>query len=650
MDYNINEFNNDYGDDFYNFINKRWLSDTNIPNDYQRWGTFQMLESTTLENIKNILEKSKITDDKFIKVLILYKQFNDIVNRSKNENYVLLSKIIKSINDQTSISSLFSLLIEYDIEYGINIPINFIIQSSFTNANYCILHLISGGLGLPDRDYYFLESKEEIRNKYIDFIKQYCMLFNIDIDPLTVFEIEKKLAEKSFNKQQKRNVDLINNTILFSQFISSHPNLKFLYKLFEKANKKPGQVNITNLEYMIYLNSIINTIELTQWKQYFIFHILLEFNFFLSVKVEQTYWNFYSQTLKGTLDMKSLCVRSIENTSLIIGELVGLLYVSKHFSSESKKVALDIVNVIKDELKQYLVNNDWMEQETKNKAIKKLEYMKIKIGYPDVIIKNYSLLDISSTHTLTQNILNAKKFHNKYLLANLYANIDRNKWYMNAHSINAYYSPNMNEIVFPAGILQEPFFSIKQDIAYNFGGFGMVIGHEITHGFDDEGSKFDADGNLNNWWSKNDFVKYKEKTDNIEKQYNQYTIENHQVNGKLTLGENIADIGGLSLSYNAFKKYMQCDKNKNRIYICYANQPSLNFTPEQKFFINFANVWKSKGRSQDIQQKILLDVHSPPIFRVNGSVRNIDAFYEVFNIKPTDKLYLKPEDRIKIWS
>lgn len=651
MEYNTNGFNNnddECGNNFYNFINKSWINETDIPNDYQRWGTFQHLEIKTQKNIKKLLEKSQITDDKFIKILILYNQFNDTIGRCKNENYILLKEIIKSINEQTSISSLFNLLIEYDIDFGVNIPINFIIQSSFKNANYNILHLTSGGLGLPDRDFYFIESKQEIRTKYIDFIKQYCNLFDIDVDPNKIFELEKKLAEKAFNKLQKRNIDLINNPTLFSQFIILHPNLKFLYKLFEKANKKPCQINITNIEYMIYLNDLINNIELNQWKQYFIFHVLLEFNIVLSNDIEQTYFNFYSTLLKGTLHMKPIWIRSIDNINLVIGEIVGLLYVNKHFSSESKKQALEIINVIKDELKQYLINNDWMEQETKNKAIQKLEYMKIKIGYPDIIKKNYSLLDISPTYTLTHNILNTKKFHNKYALDNLYETIDRDKWYMNAHSINAYYSPNMNEIVFPAGILQEPFFSIKQDIAYNFGGIGMIIGHEITHAFDDEGSKFDAHGNLNNWWSENDYAKYKEKTNGIEKQYNQFIIENNQVNGKLTLGENIADIGGLSLSYNAFLKYMQCQKNKNKIYINYSNQDTS--TPEQKFFINFANIWKSKGRKEDIQQRILLDVHSPPIFRVNGSIRNIDAFYKVFNIKPTDKLYLKPEDRIKIWS
>jgi len=227
----------------------------------------------------------------------------------------------------------------------------------------------------------------------------------------------------------------------------------------------------------------------------------------------------------------------------------------------------------------------------------------------------------------------------------LYEKLDREKWLMNAHAVNAYYSPNMNEIVFPAGILQEPFFSTNQDISYNFGGVGMVIGHEITHGFDDEGSKFDAYGNLNNWWTKNDFKKYEEKTKKIVDQYNKYQIDGHNINGELTLGENIADIGGLSLSFRAFKKYLHCLQTKNQVKINYDS----NLTDEQKFFVNFANIWKSKGRNEDVQQRILLDVHSPPIFRVNGSLRNITEFYEAFNINPTDKLYLNPDERVKIW-
>jgi predicted metalloendopeptidase len=343
--------------------------------------------------------------------------------------------------------------------------------------------------------------------------------------------------------------------------------------------------------------------------------------------------------------MKPQWIRTIENLNPIVGELIGLLYSRKFFKSNSKALALEIVNLIKDELREYLTNNDWMESETKKMALLKLNLMKIKIGYPDKITKNYSRLHILNTNTLIENILVAKSFYNQYILSSLYEKLDRDKWFMSAHSVNAYYSPNMNEIVFPAGILQEPFFSTKQDIAYNFGGFGVVIGHEITHGFDDEGSKYDGYGNLNNWWSKNDFLKYEEKTKKIVDQYNNYQIEGHNVNGQLTLGENIADIGGLSLSYRAFKKYLKCMQMKSQVKINY----DLNLTSEQKFFVNFANIWKSKGRLADIQQRILLDVHSPNIFRVNGTVRNIPEFYEAFNIKPTDKLYLSPDERVKIW-
>jgi putative endopeptidase len=347
--------------------------------------------------------------------------------------------------------------------------------------------------------------------------------------------------------------------------------------------------------------------------------------------------------------MKSRETRTIEILNSIVGELIGIYYADKYFSLESKILALDIVNLIKDELKQYLINNDWMEPSTKEKALLKLKLMNIKIGFPENIKKNYNNLNVQDTNTFIQNIINIHKFHNKYKLDSLYELIDRDKWYMNVQSINAYYSPNMNEIVFPAGILQEPFFSINQDIASNFGGFGMIIGHEITHGFDDQGAKFDAYGNLINWWSENDFKKYKEKTNIVEQQYNNYEIEGQRINGALTLGENIADIGGLALSYNAFKNYNKCTKQKYKVHIIYDNNKTPLFSDEQQFFINFANIWKSKGRKEDTLNRLIIDVHSPPIFRVNGAIRNFDEFYKHFDIKSTDKLYLSPNDRVRLW-
>lgn len=639
--------NNNHGNDFYNFVNENWININDIPNDYQRWGTFQELEKNNFDKIKKLLEQINNNDENYSKIRILYNQLNNSELRSSDHDMNIIMDYIKKIKDQNSYDTLFGLMIDYDIDIGINLPINFVVQSSFKNANHCILHLVSGGLGLPDRDYYFLESKEEIRIKYCQFIKNYGLLFNIELDSTAIFNLEKQLAEKSLTQVQKRNTTLIDNLTIFNNFIISNPKLRYLYKIFEKAGKKDSVINITNPLFMNFLNQFIESVDLELWKQYFIFHFLLEFNYCLKLQIEEEYFNFYTKVLKGTDIMKPQWMRTIENLNFIVGELIGLYYVSKYFTPKSKQLALEIVNLIKEELKDYLINNDWMEQETKKKAMLKLELMRIKIGYPDIIKKNYSLLLISESNSIIQNIMLSRRFNNEFSLKSLYDNLDRDKWYMNAHAVNAYYSPNMNEIVFPAGILQEPFFSVNQNMAYNFGGFGMVIGHEITHAFDDEGSKYDAYGNLCDWWSDNDYKKYKEKTNRIKLQYDSYEIEGNKINGELTLGENIADIGGIALSFGAFKKYNICLKNKNIIKIKYDNN---TFSDEQNFFINFANIWKSKARSEDVQQRILLDVHSPPIFRVNGTVRNIDDFYKVFNIKPTDKLYLKPEERVKIWS
>ncbi len=653
MSFDILKFSDEKhcGNDFYNFINENWLNSINIPDDYQRWGTFQELEKSNFLKIKKILETINPKENiYFNKVRILYEQLNDIKLKKSKNNLKPIIQMITQIKNTSNVEDLFKLIIIFDINFQINSPINFSIQSSLTNAELNILHLSPGGLGLPDRDYYFLESKKTIRKKYIEFIETYGMCFNIKLNSEGIFNLEKELAEKDFTQVQKRTTELNNNPTTFSQFIGKNPNLSYLEQIFIKANKTPGQINITNPNYMFGLNKLIKSTNLNIWKEYFIFNLIKEFYYCLSEEVEQEYFNFYNKILKGTKLMKPQWERTIEHLNSVVGELIGLEYATRYFKPEAKSLAQEIVDLIKSELEDYLKNNDWMEPETKTKALEKLKLMKTKIGYPDVIKKNYAELDINEANTPVTNIINGRTFTNKYYLMALYEPLDRSLWFMNAHSVNAYYSPNMNEIVFPAGILQEPFFSPNQDIAFNFGGFGMIIGHEITHGFDDEGSKYDAYGNLKNWWTPTDFNHYKEKTKQIINQYNKYQIDGQNVNGELTLGENIADIGGLALSFRAFKKYSQCQENKNKIKINYSmlsNQT--NLTDEQKFFVNFANIWKSKGRIEDVQQRILLDVHSPPIFRVNGSVRNINEFYEAFNIKFTDKLYLKPEERVKIW-
>ena len=315
----------------------------------------------------------------------------------------------------------------------------------------------------------------------------------------------------------------------------------------------------------------------------------------------------------------------------------------KYFPQKTKNKALELVEFIKLELKEILERNSWMKQETKLKALDKLAKMNIKIGYPDRVEKDYDLLEVKEEFTYYENILFSKVFLTEEHISHLYKPVDKFKWYMNSHNINAYYSPNMNEIVFPAGILQEPFFSDSQDAAFNFGGIGSVIGHEITHGFDDEGRRFDGEGMLCDWWSDVDVVEYNKRTKIIVSQYSEYSPLNNEkkVNGLLTLGENIADIGGVYIAYHAYKKYL-------------AKYPDQDITIDgrtsaQRFFTNYANIWKNKSREENTLNMLVVDPHSPPIFRVNGVLKNIDEFYTAYQVNEDHQMYLAKDKRARIW-
>jgi putative endopeptidase len=620
--------------DFYSMVNKEWLINNNIPDDDVSINNFTILNNKTNKKLISILNSSNTLK----KLSIIYNQglnYNNEINI--NKTIIILNKIIQDINLSQNNEALFNLLINYDLKFGLNFPLNISINSDFNDSTHNILHISSGGLGLPDRDYYFLKSKKKYRKIYKIFITEYSKLFNIDINYKIIYYIEKILALKTFTKTEKRNTKIINNTIHYNDFIIKYPNLKFIIKIFNKANKQPGILNLINLEYIKFFNELINLINLKYWKQYFIFKILIEFNKYINFEIKQSYFNFYNKKILGINKMKSIEIQSLEIIKQLLGELLGHLYINKYFNFESKKQVTYIFNYIKDVLKDYLKNNNWMENITKEKALLKLNKMNIKIGYTDIICKNYNLLNILESNCYLENILNILEFNIQEVLNTLYEKVNKDNWSMNFYEINAYYSPNMNEIVFPAGILQKPIFSLEQDMSLNFGSIGVIIGHEITHGFDDQGCNFDENGNLKNWWSVSDKNKYEEKIQIIKNQYDHYEIENNKVNGKLTLGENIADIGGFILSYNAYKKYLidttsYIDDNKLK-----------------QFFYSYAKTWKSKSTKENILNKLLVDPHSPNIFRVNGVIRNIDDYYRLFDIKSNNSLYLKLEDRAKIW-
>jgi len=643
MDHNIRLCNNfKCGDNFYNFVNSNWIDKTPIPDGYSKWNVFQMLQNNNIYKIKKILDKTNKSNKKYNKLKIIYSQYLNYEQRSEPSNILYIQRIIEQVNLCTSSDELFNLLYNYELLINLSFPLNISVSSSFNDANSVILFIGSGGLGLPDRDYYLNESKSIMRNKYEEFIKEYSELFGLYINPKIILNIETKLAEKTYTKVQKRIPELNNNLSDWNTIIKKYPNLKFIKKIFKNVKKEPGAVNITNIDYLKFVNEFIVSCDIFNWKQYFCFKIILSFHNCLNISIEQSYFNFYQKILFGVRKMKEDWIRSIEFTENLLGKLLGQLYIEKYFDHVSKSKVIQMIDYIKQELNHIISNNDWMADETKNKAIEKLNKMNVKIGYSDIEEINYDLLDVSEKYPLLINLIKIRTFNTNHRIKKLYEPLNRNQWFMNYHAVNAYYSPSLNEIVFPAGILQSPFFSKSQNMAFNFGGIGSIIGHEITHGFDDQGSKYDSDGNLNNWWTDQDFIKYKEKTDIVKKQYSNYEILGKKINSELTLGENIADIGGVYISLKAFEKYLK-DHPEDDVKIN-------NFTPKQLFFINYANIWKSKSTDEEIQRKLITDPHSPPIFRVNGVLRNIDDFYKEFNIKNTDQLYLNYNLRVKIYS
>jgi endothelin-converting enzyme/putative endopeptidase len=628
-------------DDFYSHVNYHWIEETEIPNGHSKWSVFQIIHNENLKKIKKLIEKSKQIP-KFKKLFTIYSQYLDYNKRNDPSNILFVQQIFDRINSCVSSIELFNLMYDYELLINISFPLNTYVQSNFKDANEVILHIGSGGLGLPDKEYYFNENKKKIRDKYKIFIREYSKIYGLVIDPEIIFNIEKKLASKTYTKIQKRIPELNNNLSNWDIIIKSLPNLEFIRKLFIKAKIKPDKINITNPEYLKFINEFIISNDLFNWKQYFCFKIMLTFHNCLSEIIEQAYFIFYSGFLSGIQKMKPNWIRSIEFTESLLGHLLGQLYVEKHFDQASKNKVIQMIDYIKKELEYILANNDWMAHETKVNAIQKLKKINVKIGYPDVYVINYDLVQVSDSNPLLINFINIRSFEIINKLEKLYKPLNRNQWFMNCHAVNAYYSPSFNEIVFPAGILQAPFFSLDQNIGFNFGGIGSIIGHEIIHGFDDQGSKYDGDGNLNIWWTKEDFVKYKAKTDIVKKQYSDYKILDTNINGELTLGENIADIGGVYISLKAFERYLTDHPKENvRIY---------GFTPKQLFFINYANIWKSKSTLEEINKRLITDPHSPPEFRVNGVLKNIDEFYDEFNIKENDGLYLKPQSRIIIFS
>lgn len=627
------------GNNFFMYVNDEWLkSESNsIPDDLSSLSHFSLLHDLNNNRVKKIVEDSYPNDSDFNKFSILYKQGMDDESR-KNIEHVYT--YVNEIQTATSIEKLLELVTDYQMSWNIGSPFYLSVYSDFDDANMNILHLFTGGLGLPDRDYYFSNSNQNERSEYKKFLGNFCNYFNLsNINIDDIYNLEKQLANYTYTKVQKRQPELLKNTIYLKQLLEKYPSFGFVKYFFNKLNVVPGKINLSNPTFFSMLNDLYTDSNLQLWKDYYKVKFLISVKDYLSTELENICFEFYDKVLNGTQQIKPLWKRVLSNTESQLGQLIGQCFVKEHFSDKAKNDACEMIIYLKNELCDSITNLDWMDDKTKIKALEKLKNMKVKIGYPDKW--RVYMADIKEEKSYLVNNLLCNKSDNEYGFNKLYKEIDRTEWFMDPQMVNAYYSPSYNEIVFPAGILQPPFFSEEYDKALNFGGIGAIIGHEMTHGFDDQGCKYDAHGNLNNWWTKSDSEKYQNKTNVLKKQFEQYDIEGIKVNGDLTLGENLADLGGVTIAVQGLKNYIKANPSDNILID--------GLTPIQRLFINYSRIWCSKSRHEDTKKRLLTDPHSPPLFRVNGIVKNIPEFYEAFNVGLSNELYLKPEERAKIW-
>ncbi|TDR16281.1 M13 family metallopeptidase [Marinicella litoralis] len=629
-------------DDFYQHVNGKWLNEFEIPADKSNFGAFNKLGDESREHVQAIIEEvSKMDNEQGSseqKIADIYKSFMDTAAIEAKGLTPIKNELMKI--DQISNSNDLSEYMGYADIYGSS-PLSMYVYIDQKKSDEHIVYVGQSGLGLPDRDYYFKadEKSQSIREKYQQHMTNMFTLAGIK-DPVattqTVYAIEKDLAEGQWDRIQNRDRDKTYNKMTFDEFTSKVPNINWDRWLTHTMIDKPENLVVTQPPYLDTLNQIFTKYSVDDWKKYYKWHLLSNASTHLNADFADENFSFYGTVLSGTTEQEPRWKRGVDLVNGLAGELVGKVYVKKHFPPEAKVRMVSMIEQLRDAYGSSIKELEWMGEETKVKALDKLNKFDPKIGYPDVW-RDYSELNITGTH-LIENIKEATRFFTHRNRSKIGQPIDRNEWGMNPQRVNAYYNPTKNEIVFPAAILQAPFFNLEADEAVNYGGIGAVIGHEMGHGFDDQGSKYDGDGNLKNWWTEADRSRFEELTNKLVKQFDAFTVvDGTHVKGEFTQGENIGDLSGLAIAYKAFKK----NYTDNRIIDGY--------TPEQRFFLGWAQVWKRKYRDEELLRRIDTDPHSPSEFRTNGILRNLPEFYEAFNVKPGDGMYLPEEERVKIW-
>ncbi|MBL7883636.1 MAG: M13 family metallopeptidase [Bacteroidia bacterium] len=636
-------------DDFYQFVNGKWLKNNTIPESESRWGSFNELDKQNKAKLLEILEtaandktvsagsnKQKIGD--FYSVAMDSVKLNTEGASPLKEEFATIENIKSSDDLIKAIAHLHSI--------GINAMFNSYVGQDPKISTEYILQYYQGGIGLPDRDYY--TNKDErtlgIQKAYLAHIVNMFKLLGDKEDVANknakmIFDLETSLAKASMTKVQMRDPEIQYNKKSLKELQSFTSNLNWNLYFESIGAKEVANVIVAQPDFYTELNKQLKATSIDNWKTYLRWHLIDGTAGKLSDDFVKEHFSFYGTTLMGIPAMKPRWKTALEATDKSLGDALGQLFVEKYFTEESKKRVNEMVDNLTLAYEERIKTRDWMSEETKTKAIEKLKKFTRKLGYPDKW-KDYSSLEIKRD-AYVLNALRANNYEFKENLNKLGKAIDKSEWLMTPPTINAYYNPPLNEIVFPAGIMQPVFFNPEADDAVNYGCMGAIIGHEFTHGFDDEGSQYDGDGNLKNWWTEEDKAKFKVKTDMLVKQFNEYiAIDDMHVNGELTLGENIADLGGLTIAYYALKKSMEGKPAPEKID---------GFTAEQRFFMAWAQGWRGNMRDAFLKNMVQTNPHSPGNFRGNGPLTNMQEFYDAFGVKEGDKMYRPKAERAEIW-
>jgi putative endopeptidase len=633
-------------DDLFGHVNGRWLDTTEIPSDRSAWGAFTVLADEAEQQVKDIIEQlaagSSEPGSHAAKIGDLYASFMD-EERIEARGAEPIRDHLEKLDAVTDHAGLAGFVGSLERQGGSGF-FGAYVDTDDRNSDRYLVNVLQGGLGLPDESYYREDKFADIRTAYVAHLERMFALAGLPdaaADAQRVLDVETRLAQGHWERAATRDVLKTYNLMTLDDLKKAAP--AFAWDAWASAlganDQTLAEVVVRQPSYFEHLSKAVEEVPLASWKAWAAARVIRAAAPYLSSAFVDENFDFYGKTLNGTPELRVRWKRGVAFVEGAIGEAVGEQYVARHFPPRAKEIMGELVDNLLEAYRRNIEALDWMGEETKQRAYAKLQTFRPKIGYPDQF-RDYSALEVSADD-LIGNARAAAAFETDRELRKIGSPVDRDEWFMLPQMVNAYYNPGMNEITFPAAILQKPFFDADAEPAENYGGIGAVIGHEIGHGFDDQGSQYDERGNLENWWTESDRAAFSERADKLIKQYDGFEprdLPGEHVNGALTVGENIGDLGGITIALKAYE-----------ISLGGADAPVVEgLTGAQRVFYNFANVWRTKRRREQMLQLLTVDPHSPAEFRAN-IVRNLDEFHEAFGTKPGDGLWLDPEDRVRIW-